>query len=119
MARLQSEDLTRGLRVSRPNHGQILDDPPGLCLVTNCQIIHRTGEGRTTTRCACYPESGLLLPSIQSGPNERESVVARLIIAVVVGLAIAIGGTVLVVNVLSSHGSGTPSNSSTYNYGSR
>jgi hypothetical protein len=45
--------------------------------------------------------------------------VARLIIAVVVGLAIAIGGTVLVVNVLSSHGSGTPSNSSTYNYGSR
>ena len=43
----------------------------------------------------------------------------RLIIAVVVGLAIAIGGTVLVVNVLSSHGGGTPGNSSTYNYGSR
>lgn len=43
----------------------------------------------------------------------------RVIIAVVVGLAIAIGGTVLVVNVLSSHGNGTPSNSSTYNYGSR
>ena len=33
----------------------------------------------------------------------------RLIIAVVVGLAIAIGGTVLVVNVLSSHANGTPS----------
>ena len=43
----------------------------------------------------------------------------RLIIAVVVGLVIAIGGTVLVVNVLSSHGNGTPSDSSTYNYGSR
>ena len=42
----------------------------------------------------------------------------RLIIAVVVGLAIAIGGTVLVVNVLSSHNS-TPGNSSVYNYGSR
>ena len=43
----------------------------------------------------------------------------RLIIAIIIGLAIAIGGTVLVVNVLSSHGNGTPSNSSTYNYGSR
>ena len=43
----------------------------------------------------------------------------RLIIAVVIGLAIAIGGTVLVVNVLSSHGNSTPSTSSTYNYGSR
>jgi hypothetical protein len=45
--------------------------------------------------------------------------VVRLIIAVVVGLAIAIGGTVLVVNVLTSHGSSTPSTSATYNYGSR
>ena len=43
----------------------------------------------------------------------------RLIIAVVVGVAIAIGGSVLVINVLSSHGNGTPSTSSTYNYGSR
>lgn len=43
----------------------------------------------------------------------------RLIIAIVLGLAIAIGGTVLVVNVVSSHGSSTPGNSSTYNYGSR
>ena len=43
----------------------------------------------------------------------------RLIIAVVVGLAIAVGGSVLVVNVLSSHGSSTPSTSATYNYGSR
>ena len=43
----------------------------------------------------------------------------RLIIAVVLGLAIAIGGTVLVVNVLSSHANSTPSTSSTYNYGSR
>jgi hypothetical protein len=45
--------------------------------------------------------------------------VLRLIIAIAVGLAIAIGGTVLIVNVLSSHGNGTPGNSSTYNYGSR
>jgi hypothetical protein len=44
--------------------------------------------------------------------------VLRLIIAIAVGLAIAIGGTVLVVNVVSSHSNGTPSNSSTY-YGSR
>lgn len=43
----------------------------------------------------------------------------RLIIAIVVGVAIAIGGTVLVVNVLTTHSSSTPSNSSTYNYGSR
>ena len=43
----------------------------------------------------------------------------RLIIAIVIGLAIAIGGTVLVVNVVTSHGNGTPGTSSTYNYGSR
>jgi hypothetical protein len=45
--------------------------------------------------------------------------VLRLIIAILVGLAIAIGGVILVVNVVSSHGNGTPGNSSTYNYGSR
>ena len=43
----------------------------------------------------------------------------RLIGAVAIGLAIAIGGAVLAVNVLSSHASTTPSTSSTYNYGSR
>ncbi|HEX5291544.1 MAG TPA: hypothetical protein VFX25_21970 [Streptosporangiaceae bacterium] len=42
----------------------------------------------------------------------------RLIIAVAVGLAIAIGGTVLVVNVVSGH-SDKPTTSSQYNYGSR
>jgi hypothetical protein len=42
----------------------------------------------------------------------------RLIIAVAVGLAIAIGGTVLVVNVVSGH-SDKPTPSSQYNYGSR
>ncbi len=41
----------------------------------------------------------------------------RVIIAIVIGLAIAIGGTVLVVNLVS--GNGTPSTSSVYNYGSR
>jgi hypothetical protein len=45
--------------------------------------------------------------------------VLRLIIAIIVGLAIALGGAVLVVNVVSSHGDGTPGNSSTYDYGSR
>ena len=43
----------------------------------------------------------------------------RLVIAIVLGVAIAIGGTVLVVNVLTTHSSSTPGNSSTYNYGSR
>jgi hypothetical protein len=45
--------------------------------------------------------------------------VLRLIIAIVVGLAIAIGGTVLIVNVVSGHGNGTPGTTATYNYGSR
>jgi len=45
--------------------------------------------------------------------------VLRLIIAIVVGLVIAVGGTVLVVNVVSGHGNSTPGTSSTYNYGSR
>jgi hypothetical protein len=45
--------------------------------------------------------------------------VIRLIIAVVMGLAIAIGGAVLIVNVLSSHNNSTPNSSSSYNYGSR
>ena len=40
----------------------------------------------------------------------------RLIIAVAIGLAIAIGGTILVVNVVSGNGAPT---SSVYNYGSR
>jgi hypothetical protein len=43
--------------------------------------------------------------------------VLRLTIAIVIGLAIAIGGTVLVVNLLS--GNSAPGNSSVYNYGSR
>jgi hypothetical protein len=43
--------------------------------------------------------------------------VLRLIIAIVVGLAIAIGGTVLIVNLVS--GNGTSGNSSVYDYGSR
>jgi hypothetical protein len=42
-----------------------------------------------------------------------------MIIAVAVGLAIAIGGAVLIVNVVSGHGHSTPGTSATYNYGSR
>jgi hypothetical protein len=58
----------------------------------------------------------MLLPSRK--PSPKENILVRLIIAVVVGLAIAIGGTVLVVNVVSGH-SDKPATSSQYNYGSR
>ena len=46
---------------------------------------------------------------------------ARLIIAVAVGVVIALGGTVLVTNVLSAQADGTPTpaSSSLYNYGTR
>ena len=43
----------------------------------------------------------------------------RLIIAVVVGLLLAVGGTFLVNSVLTSQATGTPNNTSLYNYGSR
>ncbi len=43
----------------------------------------------------------------------------RLIIAVVVGLVLAVGGTFLVQTVLTSQINGTPSNATLYNYGSR
>ena len=70
------------------------------------------------TRPAIILESSAAV-TFQSVKPEGRSVVVRFIIAVVVGLAIAIGGTILVVNVVSSHGNSTPSNSSVYNYGSR
>lgn len=43
----------------------------------------------------------------------------RLILAVVVGLVIAVGAVALVENVLSSAANGTPSNASLYQYGNR
>jgi hypothetical protein len=43
----------------------------------------------------------------------------RLIIAIVMGIVVAVGATVLVENALSSAANGTPSNSSLYQYGSR
>ena len=45
----------------------------------------------------------------------------RLIVAMVVGIAVALGGTVLVTNVLSTQANGTPTpaSSSLYNYGTR
>jgi hypothetical protein len=45
----------------------------------------------------------------------------RLTIAVVAGAGIALGGTVVVTNVLSSQANGapTPASSSLYNYGTR
>lgn len=44
---------------------------------------------------------------------------ARLIIAIVVGVVIAVGATVLVQNVLTSAVNGTSNNQSVYQYGSR
>jgi len=43
----------------------------------------------------------------------------RLIIAVVLGIVVAVGATALVENALSSAANGTPSNASLYQYGSR
>ena len=60
----------------------------------------------------------MLLPSSKQC-RRRGSVVIRLIIAVVVGLLLAVGGTFLVNSVLTSQANGTPSNTSLYNYGSR
>jgi hypothetical protein len=44
---------------------------------------------------------------------------ARLIIAIILGLAIALGGAILVWNVVSGHGNSTPGDTSTYDYGTR
>lgn len=44
---------------------------------------------------------------------------ARLIIAIAVGIVIAVGATVLVQNVLTSTVNGTPTSQTIYNYGSR
>lgn len=61
-----------------------------------------------------------LLLSSKPSANPGADVV-RLIIAVVVGAVIALGGTVLVTNVLSTQADGTPTpaSSSLYNYGTR
>jgi hypothetical protein len=47
--------------------------------------------------------------------------VVRLIVAVAVGVVIALGGAVVVTNVLSAQANGTPTpaSSSLYNYGTR
>jgi K+-transporting ATPase c subunit len=45
--------------------------------------------------------------------------VLRLIVAVLVGLIIATGATVVTVNLLSDSANGSPSNSTLYQYGSR
>jgi len=45
--------------------------------------------------------------------------VSRLIIAIVVGIVIAIGAVAVVENALSSASNGTPSNASLYQYGTR
>jgi hypothetical protein len=45
--------------------------------------------------------------------------VSRLIIAIVVGIVIAIGAVAVVENVLNSASNGTPTNASIYMYGQR
>jgi hypothetical protein len=45
--------------------------------------------------------------------------VLRLIVAVLVGLIIATGATVVTVNLLSDSANGAPSNATLYQYGSR
>jgi hypothetical protein len=45
--------------------------------------------------------------------------VVRLIVAIVVGVVIAVGATVVVQNVLTSAVNGTSTNESVYQYGSR
>ena len=44
---------------------------------------------------------------------------SRLIIAIVVGIVIAVGAVAVVQNVLSSASNGSPTNTSLYQYGSR
>jgi hypothetical protein len=49
----------------------------------------------------------------------RRSAMVRLIIAIVVGVVVAVGATVLVQNALTGQVNGTPSSQSIYQYGSR
>ena len=44
---------------------------------------------------------------------------SRLIIAIVVGIVIAVGAVAVVENVLSGDSNGSPTNASLYQYGSR
>jgi hypothetical protein len=45
--------------------------------------------------------------------------VARLLIAIAVGVVLAVGAAVLVTNALAGVANGTPSNASIYQYGTR
>lgn len=57
--------------------------------------------------------------TVQPLSLEEERPVSRLIIAIVVGIVIAVGAVAVVENVLSSASNGTPSNASLYQYGTR
>jgi hypothetical protein len=60
------------------------------------------------------------VPAIEPGIGpEKECPVSRLIMAVVVGIVIAIGAVALVENVLAGDANGTPTNASIYQYGAR
>jgi hypothetical protein len=83
----------------------------------------RASDVRTRTCfifCAAVNYGPQLLLSSKAIADPGADVV-RLIIAVVVGAVIALGGTVLVTNVLSNQADGTPTpaSSSLYNYGTR
>ena len=108
---------------SRRHHRAAARRLPGYGGAGQLQEANRSGRRGNLHRALTQPAvatgmCGYHLP-VNSPRNPKGGVsVIRLIIAVVMGLAIAIGGAVLIVNVLSSHNS-TPRSSSTYNYGSR
>jgi len=63
------------------------------------------------------PIAGVTVQNIE--PPEEERPVSRLIIAIVVGIVIAVGAVAVVQNVLNTASNGTVSNNSIYQYGTR
>src|SRR5580693_1696759 len=61
----------------------------------------------------------LLLPLLSSHRAGEGAHVSRLIVAVIVGIVIAVGAVALVENVLAGASNGSPTNASLYQYGSR
>ena len=57
--------------------------------------------------------------TVQASSPEEERPVSRLIIAIVVGIVIAVGAVAVVQNVLNTASNGTVSNNSIYQYGTR
>jgi len=76
--------------------------------ISTCYIL-------TKLLVSCLP---LALLSRNRVPEE-ERPVSRLIIAIVVGIVIAVGAVAVVQNVLNTASNGTVSNNSIYQYGTR